>query len=63
MAKKLSPEVRKYFQGLAKKGAAKGGRARAANLTAEQLSEAGRKAAAARWKKTKGKTRSETGRG
>jgi hypothetical protein len=37
----------------AKVGAqAKGGKARAHNLTAEQLSEIGRKAAAARWKRT-----------
>ncbi len=34
---------------LGRKGGLKGGRARAAKLTAEQRSEAGRKAARARW--------------
>jgi hypothetical protein len=36
---------------LGRKGGLKGGRARAAKLTAEQRSEAARKAAAARWAK------------
>jgi hypothetical protein len=35
---------------LGRKGGLKGGKARAANMTAEQRSEAARKAAAARWK-------------
>jgi hypothetical protein len=35
-----------------KKGGRKGGAMRAANLTAAQLSESGRKAAAARWAKS-----------
>ena len=36
---------------LGRKGGKKGGKARAANLTPEQLSEIGRKGAEARWKK------------
>ncbi len=36
---------------LGRKGGLKGGKARAATMTAEQRSEAARKAAAARWKK------------
>jgi hypothetical protein len=37
---------------LGRKGGLKGGKARAAKMTAEQRSEAARKAAAARWGKT-----------
>ena len=37
---------------LGRKGGLKGGKARAAKMTAEQRSEAARKAAAARWDKT-----------
>ena len=36
---------------LGRKGGLKGGKARAANMTPKQRSEAARKAAAARWKK------------
>jgi general stress protein YciG len=36
---------------LGRKGGKKGGKARAANLTPEQLSEIGRKGAEARWRK------------
>lgn len=36
---------------LGRKGGKKGGKARAANLTPEQLSEIGRKGAEARWEK------------
>lgn len=39
---------------LGRKGGLKGGRARAANMTPEQRSEAARKAAAARWAKKPG---------
>jgi hypothetical protein len=38
---------------LGRKGGKKGGKARAANLTPEQLSEAGRKAVLVRWAKAK----------
>lgn len=38
---------------LGRKGGRKGGKARAANLTPEQLSEIGRKGALARWQKTR----------
>lgn len=40
---------------LGRKGGKKGGKARAANLTLEQLSEIGRKGAATRWGKAKGR--------
>lgn len=36
---------------LGRKGGKRGGKARAANLTPEQLAEIGRKGAEARWKK------------
>jgi general stress protein YciG len=38
---------------LGRKGGKRGGKARAANLTPEQLSEIGRKGAKARWNKAK----------
>ncbi len=38
---------------LGRKGGLKGGKARAANMTAEERSDAARKAAQARWKKKK----------
>ena len=38
---------------LGRKGGLKGGKARAATMTPEELSEAGRKAAKARWGKSK----------
>jgi hypothetical protein len=42
-----------HAQALAKLGASKGGRARAAKLSKEELSEQGRKAVTARWAKSK----------
>jgi hypothetical protein len=50
---KLPKEVRRYFSKIGKKGAAKGGRARAATLTPEQRSESARKASLARWEKSR----------
>ncbi len=48
---------------LGRKGGLKGGRARAAKLTAEQRSEMARKAAAARWQSShSGKDENETSR-
>jgi hypothetical protein len=49
--KKLPPEIREYFVRMGKMGGASGGRARAANMTAEQRSESARKAVQARWSK------------
>ncbi len=46
----LTPE-QQYAKEFARKGGLKGGKARAASQTKEQLSESGKKAAAARWKK------------
>lgn len=40
---------------LGRKGGLKGGKARAAKMTAEERSEAARKASTARWKKPKGR--------
>ena len=40
---------------LGRKGGKRGGKARAANLTPEQLSEIGRKGAETRWGKAKGR--------
>jgi hypothetical protein len=51
MAKQMSSALRNYFSALGKKGGKKGGVARAANMTPEQLSESARNAVAARWKK------------
>ena len=53
MATRIPAEVRKYFQKLPKKGAAKGGLALAAKMTPSERSEATRKAARARWAKAK----------
>jgi hypothetical protein len=47
MAKRKNPAA----VALGRKGGKKGGRARAANLTAEQLAAIGRMGAAARWAK------------
>jgi general stress protein YciG len=44
-------EKNKAAQELGRLGGAKGGKARAANMTKKELSEAGRKAANARWAK------------
>ena len=48
---KLPPELRAYFAKIGTKGGKRGGVARAANMTAEELSEAARKAVRARWAK------------
>jgi hypothetical protein len=53
MPKKLPPEIRDFFVKMGKKGGASGGHARAANMTAEQRSEAARRAVTARWSKSK----------
>jgi len=50
---RLSSELRAYFSKLGRKGGAKGGSARAANMTPEERSEASRKAVQARWAKKK----------
>ena len=58
MAKKRKSSKRKkniFAVGLGRLGARKGGLARAAKLTPEQLSELGRKAALARWAKEREK--------
>ena len=52
---KLPPELREYFSKIGKKGAAKGGKTRAVNLTPEERSESARKAAQARWARAKRK--------
>lgn len=49
MAKRKNPAA----VALGRKGGKKGGKARAANLTPEQLAEIGRMGAAARWAKQK----------
>ena len=51
MTKRKNP----HAVALGRKGGKKGGAARAANLTAEERSEAARKAVLARWKKAKNK--------
>jgi hypothetical protein len=52
---KAPAALRKYLSKLGKKGGRKGGLARAANMTAEQRSEAARRAVQARWAKKKAK--------
>jgi hypothetical protein len=47
---KMSDEMREYFSKLGKRGGKKGGTVRASRMTAEQRSEAARKAVLARWK-------------
>jgi hypothetical protein len=54
-------EIRKYMSKIGKRGAAKGGKARAAKLTPEKRSEIARKAARARWDKNKPKASSSAG--
>jgi hypothetical protein len=54
--KKLPPDVRDFFVRMGKRGGAKGGHARAANMTEEQRSESARNAVTARWKKAKENT-------
>jgi len=56
MAKKNAAAV-----ALGRKGGLKGGKARAAKLTPEQLSEQGRKAVQARWAKVKARNGNESG--
>jgi hypothetical protein len=51
--KKLPPEVRDFFVKMGKRGGAKGGHARAANMTGEQRSESARNAVQARWARKK----------
>ena len=51
--RKIPLGVREYFSRLGKKGGAKGGHARAANMTAEERSDSARKAVLARWAKAK----------
>jgi len=53
MPKKLTPELRKYFSKLGRKGGLKGGHARAANMTEEERSASARKAVQARWARAK----------
>lgn len=48
-----------HAQALSKLGASKGGRARAAKLSKEELSEQGRKAVTARWEKARAKAEAE----
>jgi hypothetical protein len=50
---KLDPRVRKAIQELGRQGGLIGGKARARNLDAERRREIARKAARARWSKTK----------
>jgi len=47
----LQAALKDYMRSLAAKGATLGGKARMSNLTAEEKSALGKKAAAARWKK------------
>jgi hypothetical protein len=51
--KKMPEDVRAYFARMGKRGGKKGGSIRAANMTAEERSEAARKAVQARWAKKK----------
>jgi len=53
--KHLDEALRAYFSQLGKVGGKKGGKARAQQLTAEARREIARKAARARWAKTKAK--------
>lgn len=53
-------EKNKAAQELGRLGGAKGGRARAANMTKEERSEAARKAANARWAKKRQQDEGET---
>jgi general stress protein YciG len=58
MAKRKNPAA----VALGRKGGKKGGKARAANLTPEQLSEIGRMGAAKRWAKQNAKEQVEPSR-
>lgn len=49
----MPEDVRAYFARMGKKGGKIGGSSRAANMTAEERSEAARKAVLARWAKKK----------
>jgi hypothetical protein len=52
--KKMPADVREYFVKMGRIGGKKGGAARAANMTPEQLSESARNAVRKRWEKAKG---------
>ena len=52
---RLSPKARKAFQELGRLGGKKGGKATASRRTAEERSEAARKAVLARWAKARSK--------
>jgi hypothetical protein len=53
--KHLDEALRVYFSQLGKVGGKKGGKARAQNLTGEERREIAKKAARARWGKTRAK--------
>ena len=53
--RKLPDDIREYFAKMGRKGGRLGGKARAANLTDKERSEAARKAVQARWAKAKNK--------
>jgi hypothetical protein len=53
--KKMPADIREYFVKMGRIGGKKGGIARAANMTAEQLSESARNAVKKRWEKAKEK--------
>jgi hypothetical protein len=50
-AREIQDALRAHLRALGSKGGKRGGPARMSNLTAEQRSALGKKAAAARWKK------------
>ena len=52
-AMKLPKNLRAYLATLGRKGGLKGGKARAARMTAKERTEAARKAVQARWAKAK----------
>jgi hypothetical protein len=51
----MPDEVLAFFVRMGRRGGKKGGSIRAANMTADERSEAARKAVQARWDKHKGK--------
>lgn len=55
---KKSKDKNPHAVALSALGASKGGKARAAKLSAKELSEQGRKAVQARWKKTRARRKS-----
>jgi hypothetical protein len=50
---RVPPELREYLAKLGRKGGLKGGKARAAKMTAQERSESARRAVQARWAKQK----------